>query len=77
MRKQDYDDDDGRAIADMSLLDGKTASPDKNKSPASDLSKAELRQVALNATLAGLAIAVVFIAAFALFILFCIHIWFS
>ena len=81
VKKQGYEDDDGRTVADMSALDGKQPyrQPPGGTSPPPapvEWSKRELRQAALNATLAGLAIGLVFIIAFALFILFCIHVWF-
>ena len=45
--------------------------------PTEPYTKKELRVIALNATLAALAVAAVFIIGAALFILFCIHVWFK
>jgi len=79
MKKQEYAEDDGRVIADMSLLDNKPARKTDEratKAPGVEMSKAELRSVTLHAVLAGLVIAGIFLAAVALFILFCTNIWF-
>ncbi len=41
------------------------------------LTKKETRRIAANAMLAGLGVAMVFVIAAALFILFCVHVWFA
>lgn len=93
-----YDDDDGRKIADMSgvttsLLDiwfvpkrrrHHTLKPIQKEEkqqgeyiPLPPPTKAESRAMMFQAMFASLLIALVFIAGAALFILFCIHIWFK
>jgi orotate phosphoribosyltransferase len=70
--------DDGRVIADMNI-EGTPWYVDKKKMTQRDnvqaLSKQELRYIMRNAMVAGLAVATIFIAAFAAFILFSTEIW--
>ncbi|MBR0577099.1 hypothetical protein KCG48_12315 [Proteiniclasticum sp. BAD-10] len=70
--------DDGRVIADMNI-EGTPWYVDKKKMTQRDnaqaLSKQEVRYIMRNALFAGLAVASIFIAAFAAFILFSTEIW--
>jgi len=87
-KKKVYDDDDGRVIANMNV-DGmpwsiRDVMARRRKSDEmlqgggdfSDLSAKETREIVKGAVKAGLIIASVFLVAAALFILFCIHVWF-
>ncbi len=96
MKKKQYDDDDGRKIADMSGVSSNLMAfwfvPKHRRSriPKHMLkeegrqeqiqlpppTKAESRAMMFRAMFASLLIALVFIAGAALFILFCIYIWF-
>lgn len=78
-KKRQYDDDDGRVIANMNV-DGM---PWYMRSPTvghdsdfSDLEKSETREIVKGAVKAGLLIGSIFLAACALFILFCLFVWF-
>lgn len=91
MKKNKYDDDDGRKIADMSFTyDSKDRPKDKKKRNIENqgenldhvsaytqpLTKQETRFMMFRAVGASLLIALVFITLAALFILFCIYVWF-
>ena len=96
MKKKQYDDDDGRKIADMSDVQINTFGfgytpkrrrfatvvPEKKVQKQNEyaniapLTKKETRFMMVRAMLAALGIAMIFIAGAALFILFCIYIWF-
>ncbi len=96
MKKKQYDDDDGRQIANMSDVQINTfgfgytpkrrrpsVKFNENKKPnqnehanVAPLTKKETRFMMIQAMLAALGIAMIFIAGAALFILFCIYIWF-
>ena len=96
MKKKQYDDDDGRQIANMSdvhitpfgfgymnrrkrLATSKHAAKAKSQPEYVQevtLTKKETRFMMLRAMLAALGIAMVFIIGAALFILFCIYVWF-
>lgn len=94
MKKKQYDDDDGRKIADMSDININTlgfgyvprrrrlsvSKPENNENikypDFVPLTKEETRFMMFKAMLAALGIAMVFIIGAALFILFCIYIWF-
>lgn len=96
MKKKQYDDDDGRKIADMSDINVTTFGfgynpgrrNERRKKPAvheaslnnsanaQPLTREETRFMMFRAMLSGMAIALVFIALAAIFILFCIYIWF-
>jgi len=89
MKKKEYD-DDGRRIADMSGIDRpnlfggyrrhKASKPDEASCKAdcqeSSLSRDETRAVLINALLAALVVAGIFLFLGAAFILFCTQIWF-
>ena len=97
MKKKQYEDDDGRQIADMSGVRSnlmafwfvpkhrrsripKHMLREESKQEQVDLppiTKAESRAMMFQAMFASLLIALVFIAGAALFILFCIYIWFK
>lgn len=83
-KKKQYDDDDGRVIANMNV-DGmpwflsdalKRRSKTDAQNDFSDLTKEESRELVKGAVKAGLLIAGIFVLAALLFILFCIYIWF-
>jgi len=91
MSKNEYDDDDGRIVADMHFTeqlhwyDSFSSNRDKKKKGIKKqsladanivLSKSETKSYIFSALLAGVTIALIFIGAFYLFIMFCIHIWF-
>lgn len=95
MKKKQYDDDDGRVIADMSDVHitpfgfgymprrKRLTPPQKTiikETPEyqvpETLSKKETRAMMFRAMLMALGVAMIFIVGAALFILFCIHIWF-
>lgn len=96
MKKKQYDDDDGRQIANMSDVQinsfGFGYTPKRRRFPkavpdtknqnqyeyanVAPLTKKETRFMMFRAMLAALGIAMIFIAGAALFILFCIYIWF-
>lgn len=91
MKKNKYDDDDGRIIADMSFTyDSKDHSKNIKKRNSEDqgenldhvskyvqpFTKQETRFMMFRAIGASLLIAMVFIVLAALFILFCIYVWF-
>jgi len=96
MKKKQYDDDDGRKIADMSDVNVTAFGFDYNpkrrrsnkKAPAvhettvidranaQPLTKEETRSMMFTAMLSGMGIALVFIVLAALFVLFCIYVWF-
>lgn len=79
--------DDGRVVADMSGIEGpgfaslfkgkkrRDNGPTTTQAPADPMSRDERRIYVRAATLAALAIGAVFLAAGALFILFCQFIW--
>ena len=87
-KKKVYDDDDGRVIANMNVdgmpwsmsdvLSRRRKSDEKLRSSEdfSDLSSKETREIIKGAVKAGLVIAGVFLVAAAIFILFCVHVWF-
>ena len=79
-KRKQYDDDDGRVIANMNV-DGMPWYVDaaKKKEASSqelDLTKEESKAVLWGTVKAGLLIASVFVVAALIFILFCIHVWF-
>jgi hypothetical protein len=88
-RPKQYDDDDGRVICNMDV-DGmpwhdKRIRREKKEqqrviaagqTDREQMTKAEARQFTFHAILAGMLIALVFSAAWVLFILFCTQIWF-
>ena len=84
-KRKVYDDDDGRVIANMNVdgmpwsmsdvLSRRRKSDEKLQS-SSDFSDVDTREIVKGAVKAGLVIAGVFLVAAALFILFCIHVWF-
>ncbi len=82
-KKKQYDDDDGRVIANMNVEGMPWFLSDalKNRKPSSsdelnDLTKEESRELVKGAVKAGLLIAGIFVLAAFLFILFCIYVWF-
>ena len=92
MKKKKYDDDDGRQVADMSDLNVSVfgfnsrrkatrrkgiEKPENTTADFQPLTKEETRWMMFRATGMSLLIALVFIAGAALFILFCILIWFK
>ena len=84
-KKKVYDDDDGRVIANMNV-DGmpwsmsdvllRRKKSDEKLQSSSDFSDVDTREIVKGAVKAGLVIAGVFLVAAALFVLFCIHVWF-
>jgi len=89
MSKKKFE-DDGRVIADMSstvktpwYLSFTALSKKKNKTreslelPEIEMTKKEQRQFTISAILASLVVALIFIGALFLFILFCVYIWFK
>ncbi|MBO7739253.1 MAG: hypothetical protein J6S18_02690 [Oscillospiraceae bacterium] len=84
-KRKQYDDDDGRVIANMNV-DGmpwyqrserKLFGAHSNRgSDFSDLTKEDTREIIKGALKASLLIAGIFILAMLLFILFCLYIWF-
>lgn len=76
MARRSYPDDDGRTIADMNV-DGMPwyRPPKETDSEKPKLSKQEARWAVWGALRAALLIAFIFAGVFALFILFCEHIW--
>ena len=84
-KKKVYDDDDGRVIANMNVdgmpwsmsdvLSRRKKSDEKLQS-SSDFSDVDTREIIKGTVKAGLVIAGVFLAGAALFILFCLYIWF-
>ena len=84
-KKKTYDDDDGRVIANMNV-DGmpwsmsdalsRRKKPDEKLPSSSDFSDVDSREIVKGAVKAGLVIAGVFLAGAALFILFCLYVWF-
>ena len=79
-KRKQYDDDDGRVIANMNV-DGmpwyvEAAKKKETSSQELELTKEETRAVLWGTIKAGLLIASVFVVAALIFILFCIHIWF-
>ena len=87
-KKKTYDDDDGRVIANMNVdgmpwsmsdvLSRRKKSDEKLQSSSdfSDLSAQDTREIVKGAVKAGLVIAGVFLLGAALFILFCLYVWF-
>ena len=81
-KKKQYDDDDGRVIANMNVegmpwfLSDALKNKGRTDSDMSDLTREESRELVKGAVKAGLLIAGVFVLAAFLFILFCLHIWF-
>lgn len=81
-KKKQYEDDDGRVIANMNVdgmpwfLSDALKNKGKTGSDMSDLTKEESRELVKGAVKAGLLIAGIFVLAALLFILFCIYIWF-
>ena len=81
-QKKTYEDDDGRVIAKMNvdgmpwyMRDDRPSQP-KSDSDLSDLSKGETWEIVKGTVKAGLLIGGVFMVAFALFIAFCVFVWF-
>ena len=84
-KRKKYDDDDGRVIANMNVdgmpwsmsdvLSRRKKSDEKLQS-SSDFSDVDTREIIKGTVKAGLVIAGVFLAGAALFILFCLYIWF-
>ena len=84
-KKKTYDDDDGRVIANMNVdgmpwsmndvLSRRKKSDEKLQS-SSDFSDVDTREIIKGTVKAGLVIAGVFLTGAALFILFCLYIWF-
>ena len=84
-KKKTYDDDDGRVIANMNV-DGmpwsmsdvlsRRKKSDEKLQRSSDFSDVDTREIIKGTVKAGLVIAGVFLAGAALFILFCLYIWF-
>ena len=84
-KKKTYDDDDGRVIANMNVdgmpwsmsdvLSRRKKSDEKLQS-SSDFSDVDTREIIKGTVKAGLVIAGVFLAGAALFILFCLYVWF-
>lgn len=80
-KRKSFEDDDGRVVAKMNV-DGmpwymrseKQQTPENND--LSDLSKGETWEIVKGTVKAGLLIGGVFFVVFALFILFCIFVWF-
>ena len=81
-KKKQYDDDDGRVIANMNVegmpwfLSDALKNKGRTDSDMSDLTKEESRELVKGAVKAGLLIAGICVLAAFLFILFCLHIWF-
>ena len=81
-KRKQYEDDDGRVIANMNVdgmpwfLSDALKNKGKTGSDMSDLTKEESRELVKGAVKAGLLIAGIFVLAALLFILFCIYIWF-
>ncbi len=77
-REREYDDDNGETVANMNV-EGmpwyKPPSPEGEQEPPPRLTGRETFSLIVNAMLAGLAIALIFIAAAALLILFCTTVW--
>ena len=83
-KRKQYDDDDGRVIANMNV-DGmpwfmSDALKHRRNTDAEgeqlDLTKEESRELVKGAVKAGLLIAAIFVFAALLFILFCVYVWF-
>lgn len=79
-KKRLPDDDDGRVIAPMNV-DGMpwyldAARKNRSDSAPDDLTRSETREIIRGAVKAGLLIGSVFLIAAALFILFCVYVWF-
>lgn len=83
-KRKQYDDDDGRVIANMNV-DGmpwflsdalKNPNRSEEENALGDLTKKEQRELVRGAVKAGLLVAGIFVLAALLFILFCIHVWF-
>lgn len=86
--RKTYEDDDGRVIANMNIDGMPWYAEDARKrreenfrkaetaSDFSDLSRKETWEIIKGATKAGLLISGIFIAGAALFILFCLFVWF-
>ena len=84
-----YDDDDGRVIASMDVdgMPWSNSRPGRKRAGASNeqedspkpppMSRRETLQMICSALLAGLLIALLFVGAAFVFILFCIHVWFA
>ena len=75
-----YDDDDGRVIASMDVdgMPWSNSRPDQEDTPKPPpMSRRETLQMICSALLAGLLIALLFVGAAFVFILFCIHVWFA
>lgn len=78
--KKTYDDDDGRVVAKMNV-DGmpwymRGERKNTSEGDLSDLSRGETWEIIKGTTKAALLIGSVFLAVFALFILFCVFVWF-
>ena len=89
-RKREYDDDDGRVIADMNVDDMPWYSPKPNlpgepkaegKAPRDQeplkLTREDKRAIYGGALKAGLVLCLILGGAYALFILFCQFVWFK
>lgn len=91
MKRKQYDDDDGRQIADMSFThrtyvekaehglkpDQVRADEQKAGDEFSKLGNKETWSIIFGALRAGLLIGFIFIGAAALLILFCVYVWFK
>jgi hypothetical protein len=91
MKRKQYDDDDGRQIADMSFThrtyiekaehglkpDQVRTSEQQAGEALSKLSRRETWGIIFGALKAGLLIGLIFVGGAALFILFCIYVWFK
>jgi len=81
-RPEDYPDDDGRTIADMNV-EGMPWYLRRREEPRSDggvhyqMTREEQRAYTWAAVKAGLLVALVFGTVFALFIAFCVFVWFA
>lgn len=84
-KKKEHFIDDGRTVASMEGISGTSwrkpavnntiPEPEENKSPP--LGKKEARRITLMAILVALGVAGIFLVAGAVFIWFCINIWFA
>ena len=83
-KKEKYQDDDGRVIADMNVEGTRwyekksplQESKNRKINIGNQLTRSETWRYTWSALLAGLSIVAVFSATWVLFILFCINIWF-
>lgn len=81
-KKKQYDDDDGRVIANMNVdgmpwfLSDALKNRSETNNDMGDLTREESRELVKGAVKAGLLIAGIFVLSALLFILFCIYVWF-